>query len=154
MPASYGPIIETQIGAIAYVYGILSNGSPLSFQGLPSVEADSDDVSFTWLEKENADTQGNVQNLTQTNFKYERSLKVFPSGATRAAADACADGAFTLQNLTIANYAIPSFNGTWRIKPGIKVSLKMAENGSIDISAEKYANANQNTALTGPPIQG
>ena len=56
--------------------------------------------------------------------------------------------------LVVANYKVAAFNGTWRIKPGTKINLKMGDDASIDISAEKYANASQNTALTGTPIAG
>jgi hypothetical protein len=60
----------------------------------------------------------------------------------------------TLQNLVVAGYKVTSFNGTYRIKPGVKVNLKMADDASIDISCEKYVNTAQNNALTGTPIVG
>lgn len=154
MPGSYDPIPEVQIGAVAYLVGITNSGTPITITGLVSFETESDDVNYTWTEKENPDTTGNVQNITQYNFKYERSLKFKPSGTTRAAAAAVADAVVTLIVLVVANYKVATFNGTWRIKPGTKISLKMADDASIDISAEKYANVSQNTALTGTPIQG
>ena len=85
-------------------------------------------------------------------------MKFNPSGTSRAQAAAIADsgagGVLALQNLVVANYKVAAFNGTWRIKPGTKVNLKMDDNASIDISVEKYLNASQNTALTGAPIVG
>ena len=165
MPGTFSPIAETQIGAIAYLFGITSDGTPISLQFLvggvggsaaagSSFELDSDDVTFTWKEKENTDTTGNTQNITKTNFKYERTIKLMPSGATRAAAATCGDSIITCDTLTVAHYKVQSFNGNWRIKPGTKISLKMDDNSGFDISCEKYANANQNTALTAPPISG
>lgn len=147
-------IQEQQVGAIAYLYGITNNGTQIAITGIASFELDSDEVSLTWEEKRKKDATGNEQNITSTNFKYDRTLKIWPSGATRAAAAAVADGIFTLTNLVIANYKVNTFNGTWRLKPGIKVNLKMDDDASIDISAEKWVNAAQNAALTGAPIVG
>lgn len=154
MPGAFSPIPEVQIGAIAYLFGITNNGTPISITGIPSFETESDDLTYTWTEKENQDTTGNTQNITQTNFKYERSIKFKPSGATRAAAAAVADTVLTLVVLVVANYKVNAFNGTWRIKPGTKVNLKQGDDAAIDISAEKFLNAAQNTALTGVPIAG
>jgi hypothetical protein len=154
MPGSFSPIPEVQIGAVAYLFGILNSGSPISITGIASFETESDDATATWTEKENMDTTGNVQNITQTNFKIERAIKFKPSGTTRTAAHAVADAVMTLQNLVVANYKVAAFNGTWRIKPGIKVNLKQGDDASIDINAEKYVNGSQNTALTGAPIAG
>ena len=165
MPGSYDPIAETQIGAVAYLFGITNNGTPISITGLASFETQSDDVNLTWTEKDNTDTTGNTQNITQFNFKYERSIKFKPSGVSRTAAAALADtvlattgtgslATMTLQTLVVAGYKVNAFNGTWRIKPGVKVNLKMADDADIDISAEKYVNTSQNTALTGAPISG
>ena len=86
MPGSFSPIQEQQVGAVAYLFGITTNGTPISITGLASFELDSDELTYTWKEKENTDTTGNVQNIIQTNFKYERSIKFAPSGTTRAAA--------------------------------------------------------------------
>ena len=159
MPDAFAPIQEVQIGAVAYLYGILNNGTPLAITGIASFEMDSDDVTLTWDEKENKDTTGNVQNFEQVNFKYERTIKFHPSGATRAAANLLADtilgnSTFTLQNLFVSNFKIVTLNGTWRVKPGIKLSLKMADNASFDIPCEKYLNADQNANLTRAPIVG
>jgi hypothetical protein len=154
MPGANFPIAEVQIGAVAYLFGIANDGTAISITGIASFETESDDVTSTWTEKENADTKGSVQNITQFNFKYERAIKFKPSGATRAAAHAVADAVVTLQNLVVADYKLATFNGTWRIKPGTKINLKMGDDAVIDINAEKYVNANQNTALTGAPIAG
>ena len=146
------------MGAVAYLFGITTNGTPISITGLASFELDSDELTYTWKEKENTDTTGNVQNIIQTNFKYERSIKFAPSGTTRAAAALIADsqgsGVLNLIKLVVANYKVSAFNGTWRIKPGTKVNLKMDDNASIDINAELYLNSSQNAALTGTPIAG
>ncbi len=147
-------IAEQQIGAVAYLYGITNNGTTVTIAGLDSFEFDSDDLALTWDEKANKDTTGNVQNLTQTNFRYERSLKIYPSGATRAAAAAVCGEAITLYSVVIANYKVASFNGTWRVKSGTKINLKMDDNASIDFNMERYVNTAQNTALTGTPISG
>lgn len=166
MPGSWAPIPEVQIGGIAYLFGITNNGTALSLifsvggiGGTPatgggSVELDSDDVTYTWKEKENMDTTGNTQNITKTNFKYERTIKLNPSGATRAAAAAYAGSVLNCDALAVANYKVPAFNGNWRIKPGFKLSLKMDDNASIDVPCEMYVNSAQNTALTGAPIVG
>jgi len=147
-------IAEQQVGAIAYLYGITNNGTPILITGLDSFEFDSDDLTYQWDEKANKDTTGNTQNYTQTNFRYERSLKINPSGATRAAAVIVAGEALTLLNLVVTNYKVAAFNGAWRIKPGTKINLKIDDNASIDFSAEKFVNAAQNAALTGAPIVG
>ena len=147
-------IVEQQIGAVAYLYGITNNGTTVTIAGLDSFEFDSDELTLTWDEKANKDTTGNVQNFTQTNFRYERSLKIFPSGATRAAAATVASEAITLFSVVIANYKVAAFNGTWRCKSGTKINLKMDDNASIDFSMERYTNASQNSALTGNPIVG
>ena len=151
-------IQEQQIGAVAYLYGVTNSGTQVTITGISSFEFDSDDLTLTWDEKANKDTTGNVQNYTQTNFRYERSLKILPSGTNRAAAAAVADsgagGVLILQNLVVANYKVNAFNGTWRIKPGTKVNLKMDDNATIEFTAEKFVNAAQNTALTGTPISG
>jgi hypothetical protein len=147
MPGSFSPIPEQQVGAIAYLFGITNSGSAVTMTGIASFETDSDDVSYTWKEKEHYDTTGNVQNITQTNYKYERTIKFNPSGATRTAAAAVADAAITLVSLVVANYKVAAFNGTWRIKPGTKINLKADDTASMDISCEKYANTNQATAL-------
>src|ERR1035437_3738298 len=97
-------IVEQQIGAVVYLYGITNSGTVVTIAGLDSFEFDSDELTLTWDEKINKDTTGNVQNLTQTNFRYERSLKIFPSGATRAAAAVVCGEAITLFSLVIANY--------------------------------------------------
>ena len=149
-------ISETQIGAVAYLYGITNSGTTITIAGLDSFEFDSDELTVTWDEKANKDTTGNVQNFTQTNFRYERSLKIFPSGATRAAAATVAGEAasVTLTSVVIANYKVAAFNGTWRVKSGTKINLKMDDNASIDFSMERYVNAAQNAALTGGAITG
>ena len=149
-------ISETQIGAIAYLYGITNSGTTITIAGLDSFEFDSDELTVTWDEKANKDTTGNTQNFTQTNFRYERSLKIYPSGATRAAAAAVAGeaAAITLTSVLIANYKVAAFNGTWRVKSGTKINLKMDDNASIDFGMERYINTAQNTALTSAPITG
>lgn len=154
MPGPFSPIPEVQVGAVAYLFGITSSGSAIALTGVTSFELESDDLTQQWTEKENKDTTGNVQNITQTNFKKERSVKFMPSGATRAAAAAVADAVLSLLVLIVANYKVSSFNGTWRIRPGTKINLKSDDNASIDLSVEKYDNASQNTALTGVPIVG
>lgn len=156
-------IAEQQIGAVAYLYGITNNGATIVLAGLDSFEFDSDDLTLTCDEKANKDTTGNIQNYTRTNFRYERSLKIYPSGATRAAAAAVCDAAVatdgttgeaTLTKVVITNYKVGAFNGTWRIKSGTKINLKMDDNASIDLSLERFTNPDQNTALTGNPIVG
>jgi hypothetical protein len=165
MPGTFSPIAERQIGAVAYLFGITTSGSPISIQFMVggiggsaasggSVELDSDDVSFTWKEKENTDTTGNVQNITQANFKYERTIRLIPSGATRAAAASYASQVLICDSMVVANYKVTAFNGNWRIKPGTKINLKMDDNAGLDISAEMYYNTSQNSALTGAPITG
>lgn len=147
-------IVEQQIGAIAYLYGITNDGTPITISGLDSFEFDSDDLTYTWDEKANKDTTGNVQNFTQANFRYERSLKINPSGATRAAAAAVCGEAITLFAVVVAHYKVAAFNGSWRVKQGTKINLKMDDNASIEFSMEKYTNAGQNAALTSAPING
>lgn len=147
-------IVEQQIGAVAYLYGITNSGTQITIGGLDSFEFDSDDLTLTWDEKANKDTTGNVQNFTQTNFRYERSLKIYPSGATRAAAATVCGEALTLTSVVISNYKVAAFNGTWRVKSGTKINLKMDDNASIDFNVERYVNATQNTALTSAPIVG
>ena len=147
-------IVEQQIGAVTYLYGITNNGTPVTIAGLDSFEFDSDELTLSWDEKANKDTTGNIQNFTQTNFRYERSLKIYLSAATRAAAAAVAGEAITLFSVVIANYAVAAFNGTWRVKSGVKINLKMDDNASIDFPMERYVNAAQNAALTGAPIVG
>ena len=114
-------IVEQQVGAVAYLYGITNSGTTVTIAGLDSFEFDSDELTLTWDEKANKDTTGNVQNLVQTNFRYERALKIFPSGATRAAAATVAGEAITLFSVVIANYKVAAFNGTWRVKSGTKI---------------------------------
>ena len=156
-------ISEQQIGAIAYLYGITNNGTTVVLAGLDSFEFDSDELTLTWDEKANKDATGNVQNFTQTNFRYERALKIFPSGATRAAAAAvCGEaiavdgssGVATFTSVVITNYKVSAFNGKWRVKSGTKISLKMDDNASIDLNIERYTNPTQNTALTSAAIVG
>lgn len=154
MPGAYAPIQETQVGAIAYLWGFLNNGQPIAMVGVVSFELDSDDLTSTWEEKAKADTSGFTQNFTQYNQKYERTVKFNPSGATRAAAANVVDAVLALGNLVVSNYKNNAFNGSWRIKPGTKVSFKMADDATIDIPIEKYINLNQNAALTSPPIVG
>ena len=165
MPGSFSPIAETQIGAVAYLFGILNSGSPISMTGLVSFETESDDQTLTWTEKENSDTTGNTQNITQHNHKYERSIKFNPSGASRTAAAAVVDTVMATNSdgssptvvwykIVVANHKAASFNGTYRIKPGIKASLKMADNADIDFSCERMVNAAQNLLLTNAPIAG
>lgn len=153
-------IQEQQVGAVAYLYGITNNGTSIALAGLDSFEFDSDELTLTWDEKANKDTTGNVQNFTQTNFRYERSLKIYPSGATRAAAATVAGeaiavggtGLATFTSVVITNYKVAAFNGTWRVKSGTKINLKMDDNATIDLNLERYTNTAQNTALTGTPI--
>lgn len=149
-------IPEQQIGAVAYLYGITNDGTQITIAGLDSFEFDSDELTLTFDEKANKDTTGNIQNFTQTNFRYERSLKIYPSGATRAAAAAVAGeaAAVTLTSVVVTHYKIAAFNGTWRVKSGTKINLKMDDNASIDLNLERYTNATQNTALTGAAIVG
>jgi hypothetical protein len=147
-------IAEQQVGAVAYLYGITNSGTPIAITGLDSFEFDSDDLTYTWDEKANKDTTGNIQNYTQTNFRYERNIKIYPSGATRAAAATVAGESISLTNLVVANYKVAAFNGQWRVKPGTKINLKADDNASIDFNAEKFVNAAQNAALTGAVIVG
>jgi hypothetical protein len=146
------PIAETQIGAVAYLYGITNDGTNIAITGLATFELDSDEISYTWSEKENKDATGNTRNLVQTNFKSDRTITFTPAGADRVAAAAIADAAIALQNLVVTHYKVAAFNGTYRIKPGTKISLKMDDNASITINAEKYANSTQNGNLTGAAI--
>ncbi len=144
------------------MFGITNNNTQIAISGIDSFEFDSDDVTVVWDEKANKDTTGNIQNYTQTNFRWERSLKIFPSGATRAEAANVAHEVLTagvssvisLYTVLISNYKVPEFNGTWRVKSGAKVNLKMDDNATIDLSLEKFVNANQNAQMTGIPIVG
>jgi len=158
MPGAFAPIQETQVGAVAYLFGITTDNTPIVITGLASFELDSDDISLVWDEKDNKDTTGNTQNKTRTNYRYERTIKFIPSGATRAAAAQIADnqgsGILNLQNLVVTHYKVSVFNGTWLINSGIKVNLKMDDNATIDITCVKYVNNAQNAALTGAPIAG
>jgi len=147
-------IAEQQVGAVAYLYGITNSGAQITMAGIDSFEFDSDELTLTWDEKQNKDTTGNVQNLTKTNFRYERALKVFPSGATRAAAANAAGETLTVTSVVIANYKVAAFNGTWRVKSGTKISLKMDDNAACDLNMERYLDATQNAALTGAAIVG
>ena len=70
MPGTFSPIPEVQLGPVAYLFGINNNGAPISMTGLASFELESEDVSLNWTEKDNKDTTGNTQNITQTDFKY------------------------------------------------------------------------------------
>lgn len=154
-PSSFA-LPEQQIGAVAYLYGITNDGTQITIAGLDSFEFDSDELTLTWDEKANKDTTGNIQNFTQTNFRYERSLKIHPSGATRAAAAAvCGEAAaLTLTSVVVSHYKVGAFNGTWRVKSGTKINLKMDDNASIDLNLERYTNATQNAALTSSAIAG
>ena len=155
-------IAEQQVGATCYLYGITNNGTTIGIDKITSFEFDSDELTLTWDEKTNKDTTGNVQNFTRTNFRYERALKIFVTGATRAAAAAVADavvavdgnGDILVTSVVITNYKVASFNGAWRVKSGTKVNLKMDDNASIDLSMERYTNPTQNAALTGAAITG
>jgi hypothetical protein len=147
-------IVEQQIGAVCYLYGITNNGTTVTIAGLDSFEFDSDELTLTWDEKSNKDTTGNIQNFTQTNFRYERSLKIFPSAATRAGAATVCGEAITLFSVVVTNYKVAAFNGSWRVKSGTKINLKMDDNASIDFGMERYLNAGQNAALTSAPIVG
>lgn len=148
------PIAETQIGASALLHGITNSGTAIAITGLATFELDSNDLTATWTEKESMDGTGFTRNITQTNFKYEQSVKFTPSGATRTAAAAIADAVLTLQNLVVSNYKVAAFNGTWRIKPGTKISLKIGDTASVDLNVEKYVNSTQNSDLTGTAISG
>lgn len=154
MPASYAPIPETQIGGVAYLFGILNNGSQIAITGIAGMELDSDDLTATWEEKQNTDTTGFVQNICEYNQKIDRTIKFMPSGSNRANAHAVADATMVLLTLVVSGFKVNTANGTWRVKPGTKLSLKMAENATIDIPCEKYINTSQNAALTGAPISG
>jgi hypothetical protein len=154
MPGSFSPIAETQTGAVAYLFGILNDGTPYAITGINSFELESDEVTLNWTQKRNTDTTGNTQNITEFEFLYERSTKFNPSGATRAVAHAVGDAVFTLQLLVCTHFKNTTLNGTWRIKPGTKLSLKAGDNGSVDIQSERWVNPSQNTALTGTPIVG
>src|ERR1039457_3458501 len=110
MPGFIPAIPEVQIGAIAYLFGITNNGSPISITGLASFEYETDDLTATWTEKESADGTGNIQNIAQYNFKFERSIKFNPSSSTSTAAAAVADAVTPLQFLVIANYKVAAFN--------------------------------------------
>jgi hypothetical protein len=154
MPGSYDPIPETQVGAVAYLFGITNSGTPIAMTGIVSFELDSDDLTSTWTETKNKDTTGNTQNITQREFLYDRDIKFKPSGSSRAAAAQVAGEVLSLLNLIVSGYKVPAFNNTWRIKPGTKIGLKMDAEAEISIPAEFYINPNQNVALTSAPIVG
>jgi hypothetical protein len=154
MPGSFSPIAEVQTGAVAYLFGILNNGTPYAITGISSFELESDEVKLNWEQKRNKDTTGNTQNITEYEFQFERTTKFNPSGATRAAAHAVGDAVFTLQLLVCTNFKNTTLNGTWRIKPGITLSLKAGDNATVDIMSERWVSAPQNAALTGTPIVG
>lgn len=154
MPGTFNPIVETQTGQVAYLFGILNNGTPYAITGISSFELESDDVTLTWEQKRNKDTAGATQNITEYEYLYERSTKFNPSGATRAQAAAVGDAVFTLLLLVCVNFKQATLNGTWRIKPGTKLQLKAGDNATVDISSERWVNAAQNAALTGTPIVG
>ena len=157
MPGAFSPIPEVQLGAEALIFGITTNGTPISITGLAEFELDSDDLTLTWDEKEFKDTTGNDTNITQKNFRYERSIKLLPSGSSRTNAVAVAEysiadngGVYVPLQMTsiyVANYKIAAFNGEWIVRPGTKVSLKMDDWCSIDVSCKRYANAGQNADL-------
>jgi hypothetical protein len=153
MPAPF-PIQETQVGAIAYVHGIMNNGSIITMTGMASFEQDSDEITQTWNEKEKMDAYGNTQNIIMQNEKLERTIKFSPSGATRAAA--ATNSAFFTRgsSVTIANHQVAIFNGAWRVKSGTRMSMNFDSELTMDLPCEKWVNSGQNTALTGAAISG
>lgn len=148
------PIVETQIGAEAYLWGITNDGTAIAITGIATFETDSDEVTQTWDETAKKDGTGHTRTYIQTNFRKERSITFDPTGATRAAAAAIADAVLALANLVISHYKVAAMNGTYRIKPGTKLSLKQGDNASISITGEKFDNATQNSDLTGSAISG
>lgn len=153
MPAPF-PIQEVQVGAVAYVHGVMNDGSEITISGIASFVPISDELTQTWTEKEKMDASGNTQNIIQTNGKIERTIEVEITGATRAAA--AANGAFQAigTSVTVAHHGVSAFNGSWRIKPGTRLSLRQDDELKMTIPCEKWINSGQNTALTGAAITG
>ena len=141
------PLQETQVGATAYVHGISNDGTPFTLSGYASFVPESDDLTQTWNEKEKMDSTNNVQTIIATNAKYERTLRVSITGATRAAAVAASVFPAVLAKITVAHYAVAAYNGDWRLKPGTKMSLKFDDELTMEFPMEKYVDATQNAAL-------
>ena len=163
MPAPF-PIQEVQVGAVAYVHGVMNNGTEITLTGLASFVPIGDEITSTWTEKEKKDASSSTQNIIMTDPKLERTIEVEVTSSTRAAAAASASALLTPPqsssnylmggSVTVANHAVAIFNGAWRIKTGVKISMKQDDELKISIPCEKWVNTSQNSALTGTPISG
>ena len=153
MPAPF-PIQETQVGAVAYVHGVMNNGTEITISGLASFVPTGDSITQSWTEKEKMDASGSTQNLILTNAKPERTIDVEVTGATRAAAAANWQFFTVGSSITVANHAVTVFNGAWRVKTGTKIDLKQDGEMTMSIPCEKWINTAQNAALTGAAIVG
>lgn len=145
---------EIQVGT-AVVSGITNNGSAITITGFATFIFDKAKAQHHFDLRDTKDAVGFDVNLAALNEYIEVDLDFEPSGATRAAAAAVAVFPAPLAAITLANFKISLFNAVWVYVGGAALDLDKVANAEMTgLKIRKYADATQNTSLTGGPITG
>lgn len=143
--AQYIP--EVQNGAVAYIHGITNNGTPFTMSGYPTFIFNSDDITQQWDKKPKKDSANSTVAIIGTDARYERTVRIEITGATRADAIAKAIFPAVLASITFANLAVAIQNGKWLPEPGVKMMLKFDDELAMEFPLVKFADEAQNNSL-------
>lgn len=137
---------EVQTGT-GILHGIGNNGSAITMTGYATFTLETSKAQHKFKLEAVEDELGFDRALIATNANIEVDITWTPSGATRAAAAATAAFLDPLATVTLANFKVAEFNGTWVYigDSSIDLSHKQAK---MMLKIRKYDDATQNTSLT------
>ena len=137
---------EVQNG-VGTLFGIANNGSAITMSGFASFILDSAKGSHKFKLEEVQDELWFDRCLIATNGYVELDITWVPSGSTRAAAAATAVFLAPLSKVTLANFKVAAFNGSYVYVGDESIDLS-GKSGKMSLKIRQYDDDAQNTSLT------
>ena len=136
---------EVQNGT-GILYGITNSGSAITMSGYATFIFDSAKAAHKFDLDSVKDQLHFDASLIATNGRLEIDITWTPSGATRSAAALTAVFLTPFATVTLANFKVGAFNGSWIYigDEAIDLSQQVAK---MTIKIRKYDDSTQNTAL-------
>ena len=136
----------TQTGT-AVVYGLANDGTAISIEGYATFILETAKASHNFDLDAVKDENNFDASLIATNGHREIDITWTPSGASKSAANATAVFLEPLDKVTLANFAVDSFNGDYIYVGSGMVELSHKQ-GKMSMKLRKYDDDAQNTSLT------
>ena len=136
----------TQTGT-AVVYGLANDGTPISIEGYATFISETAKQGHKFDLDAVKDETNFDASLIATNGHRELDITWTPSGASKTAANATAVFLEPLDKVTLANFAVDSFNGDWIYIGDGMIELNHKQ-GKMSMKLRKYDDDDQNASLT------